>query len=39
MLAPFSIIKVEPDIRARAVHCSMTQNKSLNAGMMNIVFE
>lgn len=36
MLAPFSIMNVEPDIRASAVHWSITENKSEIAGIMNI---
>lgn len=39
MLAPFSIIKVEPDIIANAEHCIMTENKSDIAGMINIFEE
>lgn len=39
ILAPFNIIKDEPDIMARAVHWSITENRSLTAGIINIVFE
>lgn len=39
MLAPFNIIKDEPEIKARAVHWSITEKRSLTAGMINIVFE
>lgn len=39
ILAPLSIMKVEPDIRAKAVHCNITENKSDKAGIMNIFVE
>jgi hypothetical protein len=37
MDAPLSIMKVEPEIRARAVHCNITENKSEIAGIINIL--
>ena len=39
MLAPLSIMKVDPDINASALHWSMTENRSESAGMMKMVVE
>ena len=39
MDAPLSIMKVEPDMRANAVHCSITENRSEIAGIIKILVE
>lgn len=39
MLAPFNIMKVEPEINANAVHCSITEKRSDKAGIINILVE
>ena len=39
IVAPFSIMKVDPEISARALHCIITVIKSEMAGIMKIFVE